>query len=362
MTSNHLALGITKSVLLLITIALGLYFFYQVSIVFMYLLVAIIIGLIVNPLIEFLKKKLKFSNTIAVIFTLFLILVLIIGFVSLFIPLINSQTKSLSLLDTKSIEQNLLLLYQQCSKYLLEHNIDISKILKAKDITSKISLSFIPNFLNSILNFIASFGMGLASVLFILFFILKDKLHFLAGLKYVLPSEYESRILNSWNKIYVLLSRYFVGLLLQLLIVFVLYLTVLLIFGIEHALIIAFLSAFLNIIPYIGPLIAMIMAATLTMISNINQDFTQETLPTTLYVMIGFLVVQMIDNNINQPLIFSKSTQSHPLEIFFVILMAGLMAGVTGMIVAIPLYTILKVIAKEFLPNNKLVYLLSKNI
>lgn len=362
MTSNQLAYGIVKSLLLLSGIAIGLFFFYQISVVFIYLLVAIIIGLICNPLIEFLKKKLKFPNTLAVVFTLFLVLLLIIGFISMFIPLINSQTKSLSLLDTNSIQNNLLVLYEQTSKYLLEHNIDLMKIIQPKDITSKINFSFIPNFFNAIINFIASFGMGLASVLFILFFILKDKLNFIAGLKYLLPEEYEDKILNSWEKIYYLLSRYFGGLLLQLFIVFILYLIVLLIFGIEHAFIIAFLCALLNIIPYIGPLIGMILAATLTMISNINQDFTQETLPTTLYVMIGFMVVQIIDNNIIQPLIFSKSTQSHPLEIFFVILMAGLMGGVTGMIIAIPLYTILKVIAKEFFSHNKLVYLISRKI
>jgi predicted PurR-regulated permease PerM len=362
MTSNQFAYGIVKSVLLLVAIAIGLYLFYQISVVLIYLLIAIIIGLISNPLIEFLKKKLKFPNTLAVIFTLFLILLLIVGFVSMFIPLINSQTKSLSLLDTNSIQNNLLVLYEQASSYLLDHNIDLMKIIQPKDITSKINLSFIPNFFNAILNFIASFGMGLASVLFILFFILKDKLNFIAGLKYILPEEYEDKILNSWEKIYYLLSRYFGGLLLQLLIVFILYLIVLLVFGIKNAFIIAFLCALLNIIPYIGPLIGMFLAATLTMISHINENFTQDTLPTTLYVMIGFMIVQMIDNNINQPLIFSKSTQSHPLEIFFVILMAGLMGGVTGMIIAIPLYTILKVIAKEFFSHYKLVYLISRKI
>jgi predicted PurR-regulated permease PerM len=362
MTSNQLAIGITKSILLLGTISLGLYLFYQTSVLFIYLLVAIIIALIANPLIEFLKKKLKFPNILAVVFTLIVILLLIFGFISLFIPLINSQTKSLSLLDTNSIQNNLLVLYRQSSTYLLEHNIDLSQIIQYKDITSKINLSFIPNFFNSILNFLASFGMGLASVLFILFFILKDKLHFIAGLKYVLPERYEDKILNSWEKIYILLSRYFGGLLLQLLIVFILYLIVLLIFGIKHALIIAFLCALLNIIPYLGPLIGMFLAATLTMISNINQDFTLETLPITLKVIIGFLIIQMIDNNVIQPFIFSKSTQSHPLEIFFVILIAGILGGVTGMIVAIPLYTILKVIAKEFFSDNKIVYLLSRKL
>jgi predicted PurR-regulated permease PerM len=72
--------------------------------------------------------------------------------------------------------------------------------------------------------------------------------------------------------------------------------------------------------------------------------------------------VQLIDNNINQPLIFSKSTKSHPLEIFLVILIAGFISGILGMIIAVPLYTIIKVIAKEFFPENSIVKLITKNI
>jgi predicted PurR-regulated permease PerM len=69
---------------------------------------------------------------------------------------------------------------------------------------------------------------------------------------------------------------------------------------------------FLNIIPYIGPLIASVLAAVLTMLSNLGSDFQTEILPTTIYVLIG-LVCQIIDNNLSQPIIFSKSVSSHPL-------------------------------------------------
>lgn len=82
----------------------------------------------------------------------------------------------------------------------------------------------------------------------------------------------------------------------------------LLIFGVNNALIIAFLCAILNIIPYIGPLISSIIAAVLTMLSHIGGDFQSDTLPSTIYVLIGFFVVQMIDNNVLQPIIFSKAS------------------------------------------------------
>jgi predicted PurR-regulated permease PerM len=234
--------------------------------------------------------------------------------------------------------------------------------MKDSNMMSKLNLNFIPNFLNAILGTLSSFGMGLASVLFITFFFLKDRAMFTRGIKDVLPPAHEDHILNSIEKTNHLLSRYFIGLLLQLGIVFVLYLIVLLIFGIDNALIIAFLCAVLNIIPYIGPLIASVLAAALTMLSGLGADFQSEVLPTTLYVMIGFWIVQVIDNNVSQPLIFSSSVNSHPLEIFLVILCAGFLFGILGMVVAVPLYTILKVIAKEFFPNNRVVRQMTKNI
>ena len=204
--------------------------------------------------------------------------------------------------------------------------------------------------------------MGLASVLFITFFFLKDKILFTNGIKIILPDNHEEKILNSVAKINEMLSRYFIGLLIQLSIVFILYLIVLLIFGVENAFIIAFLCALLNIVPYVGPLIGSVLAALLTMISNLGGNFQNDILPTTLYVMIGFWIVQLIDNNISQPIIFSKSVNSHPLEIFLVTLISGFLFGITGMIVAIPFYTMLKVIAKEFFPENKIVQLIAKNI
>ena len=131
-----------------------------------------------------------------------------------------------------------------------------------------------------------------------------------------------------------------------------------------NALIIALLCAVFNIVPYVGPIIATFVAGILIMISSIGTgaDFASETLPTTIYVLIGMFIVQLIDNNVSSPLIFSKSTNSHPLEIFLVILIAGILFGITGMIIAVPFYTSLKVIGKEFLPENKIIKALTKNL
>lgn len=362
MTSKIIGNGIVRGVLILASIVLLLYVLYLIQSVLIYLVVSLILTLIGIPIIAFLRKRLKFNNIFATITTLLFFVFIIAGFVMLFIPLLLNQGQNLSILNIKSIETTIVNLTHQASLFLESHNIDSSKVLKSSELTSRLNFNFIPNFLNSILGTVGSFGMGLASVLFITFFFLKDRLVFSRMAKSVMPEHHSERILNSLEKINHLLSRYFIGLLLQLFIVFICYLIVLLIFGIDNAFVIAFLCAVLNIIPYVGPLIASILAALLTMINNIGGDFQTEILPITIYVLIGFWIVQIIDNNVCQPLIFSNSVNSHPLEIFLVILIAGFLFGIMGMIIAVPLFTMLKVVGKEFLPDNKIVQMLTKNI
>ena len=362
LTSKTIANGILRAIGILALIVLLFYFIYQIQTVLVYLVVAIIFSMIANPIIEFFRRKLKFSNSLAVVTTLVLFIILFIGLLFLFVPLITSQGNNLSLLDTKSIETRLVNLYGQINSYLDNHNIDIEQVIKEADLTSKLRFNYFTDFFNSVIGTISSFGIGLVSVLFISFFLLKDKVLFIVGFKRIIPDSQEEKILNSIEKIRELLTRYFIGLIVQLTIICILYLIVLLIFGVENAFVIAFLCALLNIVPYVGPFIGSILAGVLTMLSNINNDFQTVTLPTTIYVMIGFFIVQMIDNNVSSPIIFSKSVNSHPLEIFLVVLIAGILFGIVGMIIAVPVFTILKVIGKEFFPDIKIVKALTRNI
>lgn len=361
-TSKIISNGILRALTTIILVCFVLYFLYQIQTVILYLCISLILCLIANPFITFLKKRLKFKNVFATVTTLLLFVFILVGFVLLFVPLIISQAENLSLLDTDLLQSQLTILENNIENYFNINNIDIQGILKNANLSSKINYNFFTDFINTIINLIAGFGMGLASVFFITFFFLKDQLIFKEKAKKILPDATEDKILNSIEKINQLLARYFIGLLLQLTVVFILYFIVLIIFGSENAFIIAFLCALLNVIPYIGPIIATILSAVLTLISAIGTDFRTEMLPTTMYIVIGFLIVQIIDNNISQPIIFSKSVNSHPLEIFLVTLISGITFGIFGMVVAIPIYTIIKVIAKEFFPNNKIVSVLTEKI
>lgn len=362
MNSKMIAVGILKAVGTMVGISLLLYLLYSLRSIIIYLVVALILTLIGNPIVDFFKNRLRFSHLAATIATISFFILVLLGLISLFVPLLINQGQNLSLLNTNEIEADIQSSMEQIAVFLETHNIDAKMVFDQTKLSNMINLGFIPNFLNSVISFVSSFGLGLVAVLFISFFFLKDRLQFIVGFRRIIPDTHETQILNSLEKINHLLSRYFLGLMLQLLIVFVLYLIVLLIFGIENAMIIAFLCAILNIVPYLGPLIASVMAALLTMISHVGTDFQTEILPTTLYVLLGFWIVQLIDNNISQPIIFSKSVSSHPLEIFLVILAAGFLSGIVGMIVAVPLYTILKVVAKEFFPDNVVVQILTKKI
>lgn len=287
---------------------------------------------------------------------------LLFGLVRMFIPLIVEQGHNLALLNIDQLQANVEDLYYQISEYFALNNIDVQQSLKESNLISKFNYSVIPEFLNSVISGFGSFSIGLFSVLFIAFFLLKDSLLLEQGIMVLVPDGKESRSKKSFDKIKNLLSRYFVGLIFQILILFVIYTIVLLVFGIKNAVVIAFLCALLNLIPYVGPLIGGFLMIVLTMSSNLGASFSEVILPKTSYVMIGFVIGQLIDNFFSQPFIFSKSVKSHPLEIFLVIIIGGLLLGIIGMITAVPAYTAIKVILKEFLAENKIVKQLTKDI
>ncbi len=362
MTPKELSNGILRTLFILSGIVLAYFFLTAISSVLMYLLTALILTLTGRPLLRFFKGKLKFSNNAAVIAVLTIYIGIIVGFISLLVPLIIEQGNHLAVLNIADIEKNVSALKNDLVFFLESHSIDAADELQEFNPASVVDFNFIPNILNNILGALGNIGMAIGSTLFITFFFLKDKQQIALNIQRLIPKSKREQTTNSIESINEMLSSYFVALLLQLGIVFVLYFIVLLVFGVPNALVIAFICAILNIIPYIGPLIASIIAALLTMLSHIGQDFQSEILPPTIYILIGFWVVQLIDNNISQPLIFSKSTNSHPLEIFLVILIAGFIGGVMLMIAAVPVYTMLKIIAKEFFPDNKFVQILTQNM
>ena len=360
MESKQIASGILRALLTIATVSLLLLFLFAIKPVLIYLGIAAVLSLVARPLLGVFRQRLKLPNAIAVLMTMSLFILFLFGLISLFIPLVLKQSENLSLLNSQEFKNDLQNLFQKINSYFSDRNIDIFEQLKRLDLLS--NFNDIPNLFNAVLGGIGSVGIGLFSVLFISFFLLKDTQILHNSLFLLIPESKTSRVSKSLETIKDLLSRYFIGLILQITILFVIYSSVLLIFGIENAIVIALLCALLNLIPYIGPLIGGVLMLVLTMTENLNLNFQTEILPTTLYVMLGYAIAQLIDNFLSQPLIFSKSVKSHPLEIFLVILIAGLLFGVLGMVLAVPVYTVIKVVLKEFLTDNKIVKSLTQDL
>ena len=360
MESKQIASGILRALLTIATVSLLLLFLFAIKPVLIYLGIAAVLSLVARPLLGIFRQRLKLPNAIAVLMTMSLFILFLFGLISLFIPLVLKQSENLSLLNSQEFKNDLQNLFQKINSYFSDRNIDIFEQLKRLDLLS--NFNDIPNLFNAVLGGIGSVGIGLFSVLFISFFLLKDTRILHNSLFLLIPESKTSRVSKSLETIKDLLSRYFIGLILQITILFVIYSSVLLIFGIENAIVIALLCALLNLIPYIGPLIGGVLMLVLTMTENLNLNFQTEILPTTLYVMLGYAIAQLIDNFLSQPLIFSKSVKSHPLEIFLVILIGGLLFGVLGMVLAVPLYTVIKVVLKEFLTDNKIVKSLTQDL
>jgi predicted PurR-regulated permease PerM len=159
-----------------------------------------------------------------------------------------------------------------------------------------------------------------------------------------------------------LLKRYFIGVMLEVLGVMSIIAIGLWIFGVDNALLIGFFGGIMNIIPYLGPIIGGAIAITLGVTATLAYGAFNELLPVLMKLAGVLLGANFIDNNILVPLIYSKSVKSHPLEIFFVIIMAGSLAGLLGMLVAVPVYTVLRVIAREFLQQFRIVKKLTETI
>ena len=362
MFSGFVPNSLLKSIFYIMSLILVGYIIYELKIIIGYIIIASILTLLARPIVKVLTSKLKFGSTLASIVAISFILIVISGIISLLIPLVLEQGKNLSLLNVNAFQEKINTLYIEFNEYLNKFNIDLNQSLIDIEGLTKNSVEAIPVLLNSVGSILGSITLGILSVIFITFFLLKDGQYFEKLFTQLFPTKMKKRIEKSLVQIKVLLSRYFLGLLFQISILFTIYTIILLIFGVKDAVVIAFLCALLNLIPYIGPLIGIILMSFLTMTSYLGQDFSSVIIPKTIYVIIGYVFAQLIDNFLSQPYIFSNSIKSHPLEIFLVILSGGILFGIGGMILAIPLYTVIKVFLKVFFSNNALVKKLTKNI
>lgn len=362
MKAKTITKGLLQAIGIIFGILLLVFFLYKIQSLILSVFIAGVMSLIFRPVVHFFKYKLKLGRNLGAIITLLLIGGLFSLILWLFVPIILEQSKNISEIDFEMVKKDLNELNIQASEYIGVDKINIIEAIKRTEFVREFDSEIVASFVDIFVSNISTFVVGLFSVLFISFFLLKDERMMTKVVAVMADEGKERRFLRVLDKVKELLSRYFIGLLIQTSIIALIYFLLLWSLDIKNALAIAILCAFLNIVPYLGPLLGGALMILVVVSNNLGVDFSSDLLPLLFKVLIGVGVAQLVDNLISQPIIFSQSVRSHPLEVFLVIITGGLLLGIPGMILAVPVYTTLKVISKEFLSEYKVVQHLTKNL
>lgn len=352
-----------RTVGIVLLIALAIYLAWYFSAILVYILISAVLSIMGHPMVRFLDsihiRRFKCPHTLSTALTLLTILIIFIALIGTFVPLIVSEAKVISSIDVKMVAGRLRepinSLQHQLSALGIISPDDTLEATVIEKLKSLLSLTTFSSVIGQFVSFTGSLFIGISAVIFIMFFFLKDEHMFYNLIMLVVPVRYHneaSHILRDSKRI---LTRYFLGVCLELLAMIALISIGLFIFGIENALLLGFFGGLMNIIPYIGPLIGLVIGVLLGITTCISTGAFFEIWPVSLKIAGVFLGANMIDGNFLQPFIFSGSVKAHPLEIFIVFIMAGTVAGIMGMVLAIPAYTVIRIIAREFLSEFRIV-------
>ena len=348
-------------------IVLGLCWFFRNVIT--YILAAVVVSLIAKPLVNVLKKiKIKGKRApdwFLAAFSLIFVLACFFTVAYVVVPIAGSIIKNISLGSIESSLRSISgpladlnsFLTQSFPRLGEDFRIEVAVVQEMQHMFNMTQFS---SWIGSAASFFTSLAIGLFSVVFIGFFFIKDDGLFTEIVCAIVPDKHEKTTEKAISDIGHLLSRYFIGVLLEVLgvaLINFLGLSLIARLGVNAALGIAFITGIFNIIPYVGPLMGGVIGTTLGLILKYSSA-TPIGLDVNFWVFASILIAifcftQLIDNFVYQPLIYSTSIKAKPLEIFIVLLIVGHIGGPLAMIIAIPSYTVVRVIAFRFFGHVK---------
>ena len=341
--------------ILLIVILLGIaiYLYTEISYIFTPInaivssiitpiIVAYVFYYMLNPLVNFFEKKMSrfIASLLAIFVGIITILIVIVGVV----PIIVEQTQNLITALPRYIEVVKGYLeeysdnaYVQVVVEYVNNNLNVSKI-------SEKLVSMATSVAQGVVSSISSTASVLVTMPFVLFFLLKDASHFNKFVISLLPKKLEKPVAETIDEIDDKVGSYIQGQMLVSLCIGVMLFIGYNIIGLHYAFSLATIAAFLSIVPYLGPVIAitpaMLVAASTSWVMVVK-------------MLVVWGIVQFLEGNIISPNIMGRSMNMHPLTVIFVILIGVNIAGVVGAILGIPVYSILKVLVGKLLLSIK---------
>jgi predicted PurR-regulated permease PerM len=350
---------------------LALIWFFREIVV--YILVSGVLSIMGRPLVDLLCKirirSWHFPRAIGALLTLIIIWGIIVMFFYIFIPLITKQIDQFSTIDSGKIVSLIEGPIKRVEDLFRAFNKDINKDVSIQSfiiakVAGVLNINLIQNVISSLVNILGNLLVAIFSITFITFFFLKDQQLFFESILIWVPDKYTDNVTRALYSIKRLLTRYFIGIMIQSTCIMILITIGMTIVGIDfqQALVMGLILGIINVIPYVGPWLGLFIAIIMGVASHMNQDFNTVVIPLVTYMIIVEAITHTIDNVVFQPVIFSNSVRAHPLEIFIVVLAAGFAAGVPGMILGIPAYTVLRVLAREFFNNFKAVQRITSSL
>lgn len=328
--------------------------------VLLYIIIAALLTIITRPLEVKLEKlriaKKKIPRGIRALVVLMGIYVVIGAIISIFIPMVLTEINYIANVDQKQLMVTLKEPIDQLHGLFAEFRQTSGDTRTLNQFIQDSFASFFgmtqisvvaTTAMNSLISIISAFFI----ISFFTFFMLKDGTVIYETLLLMIPVKHRQKVNNILNDTNTMLNKYFTGILADIIIVSIMISIGMSVLGVHNAITIGILAGILNVIPYVGPLIGAVVAIIIGISTNLHLDFYNGLLPLAGKISIVFLVVNSIDSFLIQPYIFSNSVKAHPIEIFTVILLGATLAGIPGMIAAVPVYTVLRIIAKEFLSH-----------
>lgn len=355
---------------LLVVALVGFLIWYFQSI-FIYIILSMIVALIGHPLMKVLGRirigRFRVKTGLSALITLLVFWSLVSLFFVLLIPLIISQAQEFSKINVNAMIESLAIplgrVEEVVSRFHTAGDFSV-EAFASEQLGALFDFAEISGAVGDFAGMVTDVLIAVFSISFISFFFLKDNQTARRAILAFVPEksvdEWE-KVLDSISR---LLKRYFTGLIIEMFGVGILDTVGLTLLGIDFqtSVLIGTLAGAFNIIPYIGPIIGVVLGLIIGVAANIDLEFYSGLLPLIWGIGLVMIGTQLVDNIIFQPLIYSNSVYAHPLEIFLVILLAANVAGIAGMVFAIPVYTIFRVIAKEFFIGIRVVQQITKNM
>ncbi len=334
-----------------------------------YILIAVVVSLITKPVMNLMMKPVfrgkRIPNWLASALSLLIVMSIILVLIFLIIPLVSNIVKDVSMANIEQAAKSIAAPLSDLNTFLRESFPELGndfrlEVAIGQQMQKLFNVSAFSSLIGSAASAITGLAIGLFSVVFIGFFFIKDDGLFTKIVCALVPDRYEQTAEKAIDDIEHLLSRYFIGVSIEVLgVTLINFIGLWLIarLGINAAIGIAFMTGIFNIIPYVGPLLGGALGTVLGLTikyssaTPIGLDISFIAFTAVLIAILCF--TQLIDNFLYQPLIYSTSIKSKPLEIFIVLLIVGNLGGPLAMIVAIPIYTVFRVIAFRFFGHKK---------